>query len=145
MRLQYTTHANNTLGRSILLSKYRHILGVLMEPTYGGKSIAPNDSRQHNIRELVDALDVVLRAFATGRSDNERLQNLTELLKRGARFGYTISTQPTEWAFDWDEPQRRQTAQLVVYPALLQIADDQGRLHATPQHFGEAAQTVSMS
>ena len=129
----------------MLLSKWRHISGTLMVPSYGSKNILPNDPRQDNIRQLTTALDSVLRPFASAQNDRERLDNLTELVKRGARFGYLLCTQPTDWDFDWEAPDRRQSADLVVFPALMQLADDQGRLHSSPHRFGETVQTVKIA
>jgi hypothetical protein len=114
-----------------------------MGPTYGGKIIGPNDSRHHNVRTLLDALDLCLRLFAGSRPEDERLSNLAEVLKRGARFGYMLFMQPTEWTFQWTRPSER--SKLVVHPALLQTVDDEGRPRSVPQRFGGEAHVVSVS
>jgi len=129
----------------MLLSKWRHISGTLMAPNYGSKNISPNDPRQGNIRQLTAALESVLCLFASVPNDQERLEKLAELVKRGAQFGYLLCTQPTEWEVDWEAPSRRQITELVVFPALMQLADDQGRLQSSPHRFGEMAQTVTMA
>ena len=91
-------------------------------------------------KDLVESLNAALGPYGSDR-DNERLQNLEELVKRGARFGYLLFTQPTDWTFHWGESQTKQSGTIVVYPALMQIGDDQGRRHANAVRFTDA-QTV---
>ena len=131
-----------TPDRSLLVSKWRQITSALLQPSYGNTSIGPNDPRQRNIQELVRALDSILRPYASVQSSSERPQHLEELVKRGARFGYMLFSQPTDWTFDWNDPHARQSGNIVVYPALVQTGDDQGRRHTQGQRFTEA-QTVA--
>ena len=78
-----------------------------------------------------------------GASGNQRAQNLEELVKRGARFGFMLFSQPTDWTFDWGDSHARQNSNVVVYPALVQTGDDQGRRRVQGERFTEA-QTVAL-
>ena len=88
---------------------------------------------------LKDALE----PYATTRSDPERARNLEEVVKRGARFGYLLFTQPSSWDFVWDQPGRRQ-GDWVVFPGLVQTCDDQGRPREPPIRYAEP-QVVQLS
>jgi hypothetical protein len=125
----------------MLLSKWRQITAALTQRTYGSNGIGPNDARQHNIQQLVTKLDTVLGAFAEQANSKERLQNLEELVKRGARFGYTLFSQPTTWELDWDSGAAGKGGNVVVYPALVQVGDDEGRRLSRP-HRATDAQSV---
>ena len=127
-----------------MLSTWRQISGVGLKSKYGTKTMEHNDPRMYNINALANRLDSILRRFASAGGDEGRVQNMMELLKRAARFGLMLFTQPTEWAFDWEEARYQHTSEIVVFPALSQTADDQGRPIAHPHH-GEEAQTVHMS
>ena len=134
-RQNYTDHL--IAVRSLLVSKWRQITASLLQSTYDNR-IEPNDPRQRNIQELVKALNDILEPYASGHSNNERAQNLEELVKRGARFGYMLFSQPTDWTFDWNDPHSRQSGNIVVYPALVQTGDDQGRRRTQGERFTEA-------
>jgi hypothetical protein len=116
-----------------MVSKWRQITANLMQRTYGGSTIPPSDARMTNIQELVRRLDAVLvhSASSTGQ---DRRSNLEELIKRGARFGYTVFSQPTEWTFDWGGDCNAKN-ELVVFPALVQVGDDEGLRLRKPLKF----------
>ena len=129
--------------RPRIVSKWRQITANLLQSTYGIISNPSHDTRQTNIQELVGALNTVLMSFAPGYHGNERLQNLEELVKRGARFGYTIFSQPTGWTFDWGGSRAKESGAIVVYPALVQIEDDQG-LRFTRGEYRTDVQTIAL-
>lgn len=87
-------------------------------------------------------LDTLLQPFASLESDDERRRNMVEILKRGARFGYTLSTQPTEWEFDWTQGSDSTSATIVVFPGMLQTVNDQGRRNDSSVRVGQPAQTM---
>jgi len=68
------------------------------------RSFLPSDSRYQNIKQLLDVLDTILAPFASVSNNSDRVQNMAEVIKRGARFAYPIFTQPTEWDHDWRHP-----------------------------------------
>lgn len=124
---------------ALMLSKWRQLTATLMYGTYGTDTISPSDDRQHQVCDLVSKLDTVLAPLASSSrgSDADRLENLSELVKRGARFQYTLFTQPTEWTFSWEAP-GMQTSDLVVFPGLTRIADEKGARLAQPHLQGQA-------
>jgi len=87
-------------------------------------------------------LDTLLLPFASLESDDKRRQNMVELLRRGARFGYTLSTQPTEWEFDWTPGSNSTSATIVVFPGMLQTVNDQGRRNDSNVRVGQPAQSM---
>lgn len=100
-----------------------------MEPTYGRLSaVGTNDPRQVNIRELAKKLLEVLQTLLKSNDNELRLRNLTQLLGEGATVGYTSFTQPSEWAFDWTISRQSNNSELMVFPALLKVTDDQGQI-----------------
>ncbi|KAL9107381.1 MAG: hypothetical protein Q9227_007746 [Pyrenula ochraceoflavens] len=130
--------------RQKLLGRWRQISGALLQPTYGDGSVRPNDTRQRNVRDLTNALNTVLEPYAASPNDIERARNLEELVKRGARFGYLLFTQPTAWNFVWDETEGRRQSDWVVFPSLVQVCDDQGRSRQPPIRYAEP-QVVQLS
>lgn len=91
---------------------------------------------------MVGDLDTLLQPFACPESDNERRRNMVEILRRGARFGYTLSTQPTGWKFDWTPGSDSTSATIVVFPGILQTVNDQGRRNDSNTSVRQAAQSV---
>lgn len=87
-------------------------------------------------------LDMLLQPFACLDSDNERRRNMVEILRRGARFGYTLSTQPTEWEFDWTSGSDSTSATIVVFPGMLQTVNDQGRRNDSNVRIGQPVQSM---
>ena len=135
----------NTLAlvRALLISKWRQITAHLLQPTYGRDAIPSDDPRQVNIRELVKTLDAVLEPYASSRSSRERAQDLKDLVERGARFGYLLFSQPTGWSFEWKDAWTRTRGEIVVWPALVQTSDEEGRQRIQEVRIKEA-QTVAV-
>lgn len=123
------------------MSKWRQMSAALMQSNYGGGDISPDDRRQRNIQDLVEALDTVLAPVASKRTNGERRQNLEDLVKKGAHLAYVIFTLPTKWEFDWQHPEGQRKGELVVFPALVQVSDDQGRLPLTEIQTASAGKT----
>lgn len=106
----------------------------MMEPTYGRTfDVNENDPRQINIRELAAALSEVLYPLLGEYRDEQQLRDLKRMISEGAIFGYILFTQPSEWSFDWTRSTASQSADIVVFPALLKTADEHGRILQAPE------------
>ncbi|EON62946.1 hypothetical protein W97_02172 [Coniosporium apollinis CBS 100218] len=128
---------DNPTARIAHLSKWRQITAALMQPTYGQGVMSGDDHRIHNISDAMELLEAVLRPFATDQPDSEqRRRNLEEILKRAAKFAYVLFSQPSFWQFEWNDS-RMERDSLVVFPALLQTADEAGQPLSRPRVFGE--------
>ncbi|KAF2836932.1 hypothetical protein M501DRAFT_978673 [Patellaria atrata CBS 101060] len=135
-----TAMSNDERRRVAFLSKWRTITAALMQTTYG-KSEAPlNDPREHNIAKALRALDNVLRPLCDplGVDDSQRIRNLEAILRRAARFGFTLFSQPSSWKFEWEVGEVLGEYEMVVFPALLQTVNEAGRKLARPREFSEA-------
>ncbi|KAL8919380.1 MAG: hypothetical protein Q9172_005011 [Xanthocarpia lactea] len=111
------------------MSKWRTFTAVLLQDRYGSTTLTASDPRNQNISEALQALNAVLHPFANDqqRDDRERLQKLEEILKRSARFGFTLFSQPSLWEFEWNTPPNVGRGTLVISPALKQVTDESGR------------------
>lgn len=111
-----------------------------MEETYGRTfDVSENDPRQINIRELAAALNEVLHPLLGEDRDEQQSRDLKRIISEGAIFGYILFTQPSEWSFDWTHSTASRG--IVVFPALLKIADDHGRVLQA----AEVRETVTVS
>ncbi|KAL9046506.1 MAG: hypothetical protein Q9214_000675 [Letrouitia sp. 1 TL-2023] len=120
------------------LSKWRTISAALLQRTYGSGSFSSSDPRNHNINNALEALNTLLRPYADGqRDDNERERKLEEIMRRAARFGFLLFSQPSTWNFDWETPQNAGRGALVIFPALLQVGDDNGKKSPMPRALEE--------
>jgi hypothetical protein len=105
-----------------------------MEPTYAeGNDISRNDPRQFNIGELMKRLSQMIQAITGNRNDERDVHELARLIGDGAILGYHLFTQPSEWTFDWSWPRPGRTLDLVLFPALLKISDEQGHILQAPE------------
>ncbi|KAL8901351.1 MAG: hypothetical protein Q9207_005246 [Kuettlingeria erythrocarpa] len=124
--------------RMAFMSKWRAITASLLQSKYGGNSFSSYDPRNPNIAEALRSLDAILAPFATEERDSrERTQKLEEILRRGARFGFLLFSQPSTWEFDWNTPPNAGRGALAVSPALLQVGDDNGRRLPRPRTLEE--------
>jgi hypothetical protein len=81
----------------------------------------------------------VLRPFADARMDDgARSRNLEEILKRAAQFAFTLFSQPTAWDFDWQNEEGVKSGSLCIFPALVQVADENGEPIRPPRPFSDA-------
>ena len=98
-----------------------------MQDHYGQPQLSPNDPRLQHANELADALDSVLRPFASNSySHEERLSNLRSVIQRAVRYGFTLFSQPSSWDFDWGSVKEKGSNNMVVFPELLQVTDEHG-------------------
>lgn len=70
--------------------------------------------------------------------DGARSRNLEEILKRSAQFAFTLFSQPTSWKFDWQNGQNVNSGSLCIFPALVQVTDENGEPLHPPRPFSEA-------
>jgi len=105
-----------------------------MEETYGRTfDVNENDPRQINMNDLSSALHETLYHLLGGDRDEQQLRDLKRVISEGAIFGYVLFTQPSEWTFDWTRLTQNQSADIVVFPALLKISDESGRILPVPE------------
>ncbi len=117
-----------------LLSRWRRISSILLQKTYGESAFSQSDPRLRNIRNAQRSLDSILRPYAKESSDNdERLRKLEDLLKRAGRFGFLLFSQPSQWEFNWEKAQDTARNRLTIFPALLQVGDDDGKQLERPR------------
>lgn len=96
----------------------------LLQKTYGGqRTLSHADSRYPNIENAFQTLDRVLYPYAKQSLNSDRLKNLEEILKRGARVGFLLFSQLSIWKFDWKEPGRARAGTRTVFPALIKVED----------------------
>jgi hypothetical protein len=105
------------------LSKWRQITAALSGNIYTQEPMAANDARLASIRQALQLADTVLAHYANGAEQEARLRNLEEIMKRSARFGFLLFSQPSSFRFDWTSSVG---SGLVTFPALLQTTDEDG-------------------
>jgi hypothetical protein len=111
----------------------------LLRSTHVHDAFNSSDSRHANIQAAMGALENILQPYADSRmNDEHRKRNLEELLKRAAGFALTLFSQPSTWDFDWKEEQGVRSAELCIFPALMQLTDETGEPVRPPQPFSEA-------
>ncbi|KAI4122381.1 MAG: hypothetical protein LQ338_005854 [Usnochroma carphineum] len=120
--------------RMAFMSRWRSITASLLQSKYGQGTFSSYDPRNQNISEALHALDSILSPFEMDeRSNQERVQKLEEILRRGARFGFLLFSQPSTWDFDWNTPASAGKGALAMFPAFVQVGDDNGRRLARPR------------
>lgn len=117
-----------------MLSKWRCITSTLLQSTYGQPTTIEADPRNESVRKAVQVADIILRPYVDERVDNAaRLRNLEEIMRRAMRFAYMLFSHPSSWHFDWQEADEH----VVVFPALLQLTDEEGAFLKSPRIFSE--------
>jgi len=128
---------NNPRAQEAFTSKWRTITAALMSKTFSRTHISHSDPRMPPITHTLQILDDVIGPYAVGRDpNNSRRKNLEEILKRAASFAFLLFSQPTSWQFAWDDTSN-QSGSLVIFPALLQTGDEEGRPIRPPRVSGQ--------
>ena len=142
-----------------LLSRWKQISATLLHETYVHDAFSPFDGRTINIERAIEDLGPLLRTYALpddgGHGRGTCINDLRQLLRKGARFAFTLFSQPCLWTFDWYhnreieaaegqlQPNRVQNSrtkeardngmrfkltlgEIVVWPALLRVVDETG-------------------
>ncbi|KAF2245602.1 hypothetical protein BU26DRAFT_71738 [Trematosphaeria pertusa] len=88
-----------------LLSRWKQISATLLHSTYVADAFLDFDSRTVNIERALKDLDPLLATYAishdAGHGKGARLAELRDLLRKGAKFAFTLFSQPSFWSFDW--------------------------------------------
>ncbi|KAE8828154.1 hypothetical protein PTNB73_06611 [Pyrenophora teres f. teres] len=120
------------------LSRWRISTAELLQSSYVQNSFTVSDSRHEVIQTTLVMLDSILQPYADPRINNGgRKQNLEELLKRSALFAFTLFSQPGAWEFEW-QGHNVTSGELCIFPALVQVVDDNGQPLSPPRPFSEA-------
>lgn len=137
-----------------LLSRWKQISATLLHTTYVEEAFSPFDGRTINIERAIEDLDPLLSTYAadeTPQDRNERVADLRDVLRKGARFAFMLFSQPCLWMFDWydhremeacegqlrltraDKPQgdgahrfELSREEIVIWPTLLRVVDEKG-------------------
>ena len=116
------------------LTKWRAITAALLQGNYKQSTITDTDPRNENIRKAVGLADSILSPYTgTGADQQARLRNLEEIMRRAARFSYVLFSQPAFWDFDWQSS----GSGIVVFPALVQLTNENGRMLSQARVFAE--------
>jgi hypothetical protein len=131
--------ANRLLAQPTLLMKWRAITAQILQSSYGQNWFAPSDLRGPNIEMALRILDPLLMPFADSRMDSKlRRQNLEEIFKRASSFAFTLFSQPSTFDYDWQEQEGVLSGSLCIFPALVQVTDENGHTLNPPRAFSEA-------
>ncbi|KAJ4398174.1 hypothetical protein N0V91_010401 [Didymella pomorum] len=137
-----------------LLSRWKQISATLLHSTYMAEAFSPFDGRTINIERAIEDLDPLLGTYAandTARSRSERIDDLRDVLRRGARFAFLLFSQPCLWTFDWYQNREIEACEgqlrpskvedpegdggnrfelpleeIVIWPTLLRVVDEKG-------------------
>jgi hypothetical protein len=135
----YTVSADFPTAHALYFSRWRVITAELMQSAYVRNAFSSIDPRSQNIQGAIDVLESILRPYTDSRIDNtQRRRNLEEILKRSALFAFTLFSQPNSWKFDWQYEEVLKSGSLCVFPALVQITDENGDAVNPPRPFSEA-------
>jgi hypothetical protein len=124
--------------RDAFLRNWRTITGELMQTSYLRSPFTSQDARNRNIARTTGALEAILSPYAVSQSDHTtRRRNLEEIIKRAATFAFVIFSQPSSWRMEWPDARSMEPGSLVIFPALEQLADEEGRAFSPPRVFSE--------
>jgi hypothetical protein len=130
---------NPATAHALYMSKWRVITAELLQSVYVRNPFSAVDPRSQNIKAAINVLEGILQPYADSRVDNtQRRRNLEEILKRSALFAFTLFSQPSSWKFDWQDEEVFKSGSLCVFPALVQVTDDNGDSVKPPRPFSEA-------
>ena len=130
---------NPAIAHALYMSKWRVITAELLQSVYARNPFSAVDPRSQNIKAAINVLEGILQPYTDSRVDNtQRRRNLEEILKRSALFAFTLFSQPSSWKFDWQDEEVFKSGSLCVFPALVQVTDDNGDSVKPPRPFSEA-------
>ena len=78
-------------------------------------------------------LSQIVQVITGNRNDERDVREVARLIGEGAILGYHLFAQPSKRTFDWSWPRPGRTLNLVLFPALLKISDDQGHILPAPE------------
>ena len=111
---------------------------TMLGSVYDRHDLSPSDDRLPQIDRAVRSLDTVIGQFANEEYDNlDRLLNLAEVVKRGAKVAFTLFSQAAPYGFDWMLPERSHGQTRVAFPSMYQITEDGRKVYGKKELFGE--------
>ena len=128
---------NMSLAFEPALSQWRRLSAHLRpKPSDDTTYIAQRD------RRIEDAVETISRAFSPWRnpkhSDDSTIRSLTNILRSAADFDFVLFSQRTVFEWVWDPPQSNATNLIVLFPAMVKVADDDGQKLGIPRQLIEA-------
>jgi hypothetical protein len=126
--------SNDHAGRIALMSKWKSMSGAILQPRYNTQA-TDSDPRNHRIEQCLAEMDAVLQPFVGSSPEaSQRLRNLESTVRRAAQFALLLFSQPSFWGFGWLAPR----GGIVVFPALLQMVNDELQILSPPRAFTQA-------
>ncbi|KAK7705365.1 hypothetical protein SLS57_010127 [Botryosphaeria dothidea] len=144
-RISFTGHPETTFLPPEVGSCSKSMNGVqdydqatMLQSRYGTGTITEDDSRSHNISSALEMLDTILVRLRARRDENaQRLRDLEEILGHAANFAFLVFSHPSSWVFDWQASPAQEPGSVVIFPALLQVTDENGQWLSHPHVFEE--------
>ena len=117
---------------SALFSKWKTITGALLQSRYGRQGqISGVPSR--GVSDAIVALNSALAPLVQGSLDGgQRHKNLELIFGRAESLAFLLFSQPSSFRFDFTGQRA-----LVVFPALLQVINEQAQALSPPRVFWE--------
>jgi len=117
---------SNDNVKMAFLSKWRTMTAYLMN---GKTNTMGVSGSEENIRKAVNDVDSIVGPLAASNADpTQRLNHLEEVVRRASRVANLLFAQPSFWNFDWQHNDNG----IVVFPALLKLTDEHGKLLPQP-------------
>jgi hypothetical protein len=115
-----------------LFSKWKTITGALLQSRYGRQDRASGVASQ-GVSDAIAELNLALAPFFQGSLDGgQRHKNLELIFGRAESLAFLLFSQPSSFRFDF----LGQRA-LIVFPALLQVTNEQAQALSPPRVFLE--------
>ncbi|KAF2497223.1 hypothetical protein BU16DRAFT_353874 [Lophium mytilinum] len=119
-------------------TNWKAITAECIKNAYLLNPFGPQDARNPNILKTTEVLEAILAPFAVTRMDHStRRRNLEEIIKRAATFAFVLFSQRSSWRLEWPDSRTMAPGSLVIFPALEQIMDEEGRRFSPPRTFSE--------
>ena len=107
-----------------LLARWKQISATLLRDTYLDEAFSAFDGRTVNIERAIEDLGPLLGTYAipddAGCGRGARVNDLREVLRKGAKFAFTLFSQPCLWSFDWYHNREIETAEGQLQPSKIQ-------------------------
>ncbi|KAF2816567.1 uncharacterized protein BDZ99DRAFT_139101 [Mytilinidion resinicola] len=119
-------------------ANWKAITAECIKNAYLPNPFGPQDARNANILQATEVLETILAPFAVTRMDHStRQRNLEEITKRAATFAFVLFSQRSSWRLDWPDSRTMAPGSLVIFPALEQLMDEEGKRFQPPRAFSE--------
>jgi hypothetical protein len=126
---------NPTIAQAALFSKWRTISDTLLQRQYRHQ-LDKNDPHGDSITQALTATEPILHLFINPSIDmNIHRCNLKGIMRCAAQFVFLLFSQPRSFQFDYTGT--GQPDSLLVFPALLQTANDETQPISLPQMLSE--------